>query len=550
MTGMFLAALDQTIVSTALKRIVEDLDGLNHYTWVVTAYLLTSTASTPLYGKLSDIFGRRPVFQFSISIFLIGSLFAGMSVNMTMLIATRAIQGIGAGGLMALVFAIIGDIIPPRERGRYQGYFGGVWAISSVGGPLLGGFFADRAELFGTAGWRWIFYINLPLGILALIVTSISLRLPHRKIAHNIDYLGATLMVTGVSSLLLGLAWAGPERGWRDPYTLGFFVAGFVLSALFIAWESRATEPILSLHLFKNSVFSTTSLLGFILGAGMFGAIVMIPLYLQIVKGVSATESGLKLLPFMVGMFTFSLFTGKRIGTKGHYRKYPIIGTLVLTASLLYLTRLQVDSPYWVLVIGALGVGTGLGLTMQVLVIAVQNAVDFKDLGQATAANTFFRSLGGTFGTAIFGSLLTHQLGHNLAQAAATNPQFAQAAASGALGKLQTNTEVIGTLPPAVQQTVLQAFMDSFQVVFLLPHASRCWASSSPSWSRNFRCARVTSTRPRAPQCTNKSCSNRCAVSSLISHVRSQSSRRTPSSSPWDSEWSSRPFRSSRARWA
>ena len=467
MTGMLLAALDQTIVSTALKRIVEDLNGLNHYSWVVTAYLLTSTAVTPLYGKISDIYGRRPVFQVSISIFLIGSFLAGASINMPMLIATRALQGIGAGGLMALVFAIIGDIIPPRERGRYQAYFGAVWGISSVAGPLLGGFFADAGNIFGIVGWRWIFYINLPFGIAALVITSFVLRIPQKTVDHKIDYLGATLMVASVSSLLLGLSYAGPERGWSDSLTLGFLVAGVLLAVLFLFWENRVAEPILSLHLFKNHVFNSTSAVSFIIGAGMFGAIVMLPLYLQIVKGNSATESGLKLLPFMVGMFTMSVFSGKRIGTTGRYKKFPLIGTLLLSGAMFLMTTLEVQTPYWQLAIYALLIGGGLGLSMQVMIVAVQNAVEFKDMGQATAANTFFRSLGAAFGTAIFGTILTNRLTHNLMDAAATNPQFAQSASPQALKSLQSNTEIIATLPPAVQSTILEAFVKAFQVVFM-----------------------------------------------------------------------------------
>ena len=259
MTGMLLAALDQTIVSTALKSIVEEFDGLNHYTWVVTAYLLTSTASTPLYGKISDIYGRRIVFQFAIVTFLIGSFLSGAAQNMEQLIAFRAIQGLGAGGLMALTFVIIGDIVPPRERGRYQGYFGAVWGLASVAGPLLGGFFSDRGEIFGITGWRWIFYINLPIGIASLIVTSAVLHIPKVKREHSIDYLGALLMVSGVTLVLLSTAVFGPQNGWTDPRTAGCLIAGLILTVMFLFWEKRAKEPILPLYLFKNHTFSLTS---------------------------------------------------------------------------------------------------------------------------------------------------------------------------------------------------------------------------------------------------------------------------------------------------
>jgi EmrB/QacA subfamily drug resistance transporter len=266
MTGLLLAALDQTIVSTALKSIVEEFDGLNHYTWVVTAYLLTSTASTPLYGKISDIYGRRVVFQFAIVTFLIGSFLAGASQNMEQLIATRALQGLGAGGLMALTFVIIGDIVAPRERGRYQGYFGAVWGLSSVAGPLLGGFFSDRGEILGVSGWRWIFYINIPFGIAALIITSAVLHLPKIKREHSIDYLGAFLMVSAVTLVLLSLAVYGPQNGWGDSRTISYLLIGTILTIVFFMWEKRAKEPILPLHLFKNHTFSLTSLLGAVIG--------------------------------------------------------------------------------------------------------------------------------------------------------------------------------------------------------------------------------------------------------------------------------------------
>jgi EmrB/QacA subfamily drug resistance transporter len=307
MTGMLLAALDQTIVSTALKSIVEDFNGLDHYTWVVTAYLLTSTASTPLYGKISDLYGRRIVFQFAIVTFLIGSFAAGASQSMAQLIGTRAVQGLGAGGLMALTFVIIGDIVPPRERGRYQGYFGAVWGLSSVAGPLLGGFFSDHATIFGITGWRWIFYINLPFGIAALIITSAVLHIPKIKREHKIDYLGAILLVSAVTTTLLAVSIYGPQNGWSDSRTVGFLVIGLLLTLAFLKWESKAVEPIIPLSLFKNHTFSLTSILGAIIGAGMFGAIVMLPLYMQVVKGYSATEAGLKLIPLMLGIVTTSI---------------------------------------------------------------------------------------------------------------------------------------------------------------------------------------------------------------------------------------------------
>lgn len=471
MTGLLLAALDQTIVSTALKRIVEDFNGLDHYSWVVTAYLLTSTAVTPLYGKISDIYGRRPVFIFAIVVFLVGSGLAGASQSMGQLIATRALQGIGAGGLMALTFAIIGDIIPPRERGRYQGMFGAVWGLSSVAGPLLGGYFSDHATILGTDGWRWIFYINLPFGIAALIVTAMVLHVPSVRVNHSIDYVGATFMVGGVSSLLLAMSYAGPTYGWTDQLTLIYAVAGVALTIVFIAWEARAAEPILSLQLFRNKVFSVTSIVGFIIGAGMFGAIVMLPLYLQVVKGDSATASGLKLLPMMLGIVSMSIFSGKRISSTGEYRVFPIAGAVMITVGVLSLTRLAIDTPYWQLAIAMVLIGWGLGASMQPLVIAVQNSVEFKDMGIATSANTFFRSLGSVVGTAFFGAVLTEKLHDHLtdqfARLATTNPELLQGFDASKMAAFSNNTEAVATLPGPLKMAVLQAFVDTFHNVFL-----------------------------------------------------------------------------------
>ncbi|PHX76283.1 MAG: MFS transporter [Actinobacteria bacterium] len=470
MTGMLLAALDQTIVSTALKQIVEDLDGLDHYTWVVTAYLLTSTATTPLYGKISDLYGRRPVFQFAIITFLVGSLLAAFSTNMTELIATRAIQGLGGGGLMALTFTIIGDIIPPRERGRYQGYFGAVWGLSSVAGPLLGGYFSDSGNILGITGWRWIFLINLPFGIVALVVTSIVLHIPKVRREHKIDYLGAITMIAAVSSILLAIAYSVPAHGWSDILTLAYFAVGILLTLAFLQIERTAIEPILPLDLFKNDIFSVTSGIGFIIGAGMFGALVMLPLYLQVVQGNSATESGLKLIPFMLGILTMSILTGKRISKTGKYKKFPLIGSLVMTLGLLLMTTLSISTPFWQLAIFSMLIGMGLGLTMPTMVVAVQNAVDFKDMGVATGANTFFRSLGAAFGSAIFGTILTNRLAvhidSGMAQLAISNPAAAESFDPALLGQLQNSTSVLATLPTEVTETVLQSFVYSFHDVF------------------------------------------------------------------------------------
>ena len=471
MTGMLLAALDQTIVSTALKNIVEDFNGLNHYTWVVTAYLLTSTASTPLYGKISDLYGRRPVFQFAIITFLVGSFLAGASQNMTQLIFTRALQGLGAGGLMALTFVIIGDIVSPRERGKYQGYFGAVWGLSSVAGPLLGGFFSDHATILGITGWRWIFYINLPFGILALVITSAVLHIPKVKREHKIDYLGALILVLAVCAVLLAVSVYGPENGWTDSKTLTVFGLGALLVILFLWQETRAKEPILPLRLFKNHTFSLTSALGFIIGAGMFGAIVMLPLYLQVVKGNSATSAGLKLIPLMLGIVSMSIFSGKRITTTGKYKIFPILGAAIMTLGLILMSTLNETTSFGILSIYAIMVGAGLGLSMQTIVIALQNSVDFQDMGIATSSNTFFRSLGGAFGTAIFGTIFSNRVAYylqdNIAALQSTDPQSLTGFDPAKLKVITTNTSVISTLPPTIKDTVLHSFAQTFHVVFL-----------------------------------------------------------------------------------
>ena len=472
MTGLLLAALDQTIVSTALKSIVEEFNGLDHYTWVVTAYLLTSTASTPLYGKISDLYGRRIVFQFAIVTFLIGSFLAGASQNTTQLTATRAIQGLGAGGLMALTFVIIGDIVPPRERGRYQGYFGAVWGLSSVAGPLLGGYFSDHTTILGITGWRWIFYINIPFGILSLVITSLVLHLPKVKREHKIDYLGAFLLVASVTTTLLSVSVYGPQNGWTDSRTVIYLVSGIILAVLFVIRESKATEPIIPLDLFKNHTFTLTSIVGAIIGAGMFGAIVMLPLYMQVVKGYSATSAGIKLIPLMLGILVASISSGKMITKHGHYKRFPIAGTLIMTLGIALMYTLQVDTPYWQISIYAVLVGFGLGLCMQTLVIAVQNSVEMKDMGVATSSNTFFRSLGSVFGTALFGSILTNRVTHymaeNFAKFAQTNPDVAGSVPQSTLAELQNNTALLKVLDPQVQAVVLDAFVKSFHMVFLV----------------------------------------------------------------------------------
>ncbi|MFG2037695.1 MDR family MFS transporter [Dactylosporangium sp. NPDC048998] len=447
MTGMLLAALDQTIVGTALPTIVGDLGGLDHYSWVVTAYLLASTASTPLYGKISDLYGRRPVLLFAIATFLAGSLLAGLSQNMTELIATRALQGIGAGGLMTLAFTIVSDVVAPRERARYQGLFGAVFGISSVAGPLVGGYFAEH-------DWRWIFYINVPLGIFALFVCARVLRLvPHTRREHRVDYLGATLMVAGCSALLLALSWGGNEYAWDSATILGLFAAFAVLAALFVVVEGRAEEPILPLRLFKRATFSLANAGTFVLGFAMFGSIIYVPLYLQIVKGATPTRSGLLMLPMMAGVIVTSIVSGRIISKVGRYKWFPVAGTIVMGAGLLLFTSLQVDTPLWQAFIYMTVIGVGLGLAMQPLILAVQNALDLRDMGAGTSAATFFRSLGGSVGVAALGAVMNNQLAKQL---------------HGAAGGVSINAPAqVRALPPAQLQMVEHIFVNALHPVFL-----------------------------------------------------------------------------------
>ncbi|MEU2612918.1 MDR family MFS transporter [Micromonospora sp. NPDC007271] len=467
MTGMLLAALDQTIVGTALPTIVGQLGGINHYSWVVTAYLLASTASTPLYGKMADLRGRRPVFLFSIGTFLVGSLLAGLSQNMTQLILTRGVQGLGAGGLMTLAFTIISDVVSPRERGRYQGLFGAVFGLSSVAGPLVGGYFAQT-------NWRWIFYINVPLGILAIVVCYHVMRLvPFEKRQHAIDWLGALLLVAGVSCLLLALSWGGTQYAWGSGVIIGLFVAGAVLGVLFVLQEARVSEPILPLRLFRSGTFALANSAGFVLGLVMFGSIIFIPLYLQIVKGASPTRSGLLMLPMMAGIIITSVLTGRAMSRIGRYKWFPVAGSAVLVAGMLLFRQLQVATSVWVAFGYMVVIGVGLGLCMQSLILAVQNAVDPRDLGAGTSSATFFRSLGGSFGVAILGAVLstqlTGQLASRLPAAIAQLPPAEQAAVAARGGtKISINEPAtILALPAPVRAAIQAAFVESLHLVFL-----------------------------------------------------------------------------------
>ena len=457
MAGMFLAALDQSIVGTALPRITSELGGLSKLSWVVTAYLLTQTASTPLWGKISDLYGRKLIFQAAIITFLAGSLLSGMAQSIEELIAFRAVQGLGGGGLFALALATMGDVVPPRERGRYGGYFGAVFGTSSVLGPVLGGFFTDGP------GWRWIFYINIPIGIAALVITSMALKIEHVRRDHSIDYLGAATIVSGVSSFLLFTTWAGPDHGWGSPLALGFIAAGIVLTALFVFVESRAAEPIIPLELFRISVFRTSNLYSFIIGFAMFGGIIFLPIYLQVVKGMSPMDSGLALLPMVVGIFSTSISSGIRMSRTGHYKMFPIVGAITVIGALFMLSVLTASSPYWQAALSFYVFGAGLGFSMQIIVTIVQNAVDRRHMGTATSSVAFFRSMGGTFGAAVFGAILSSRLAVHLADQLNGSPSGAVPAG----GDITGNVQKIQQLPEPVHGLVLQAFADSLHDVFL-----------------------------------------------------------------------------------
>jgi EmrB/QacA subfamily drug resistance transporter len=449
---LLLASLDQTIVSTALPTIVGDLGGISHLSWVVTAYLLSATIAGPLYGKLGDLYGRKKVLQFAIVLFLIGSALCGLSQSMVQLIAFRTLQGIGAGGLMVTTLAVIGDIIPPRERGKYQGYFGGVFGVSTVIGPLLGGFFVDNLS------WRWIFYVNLPVGVIALSVIAAAFHAHSAKQRHAMDYLGALTLAGALTSIILFTSLGGTTWAWSSAQIVGLMVLSVLLVPLFVVVEGRAAEPILPLTLFRNRTFSVTSSVGFIVGFALFGAVTYLPLYLQVTKGSSPTRSGLQLLPLMGGVLITSIVSGQLITRWGRYKVFPVVGTAVMAVGMFLLSTLGASSSVWHAALFALVLGLGLGMVMQVLVLAVQNAVDYSVLGVATSGSTLFRQVGGSIGVALFGTIFANRL----------SSELASRLPAGAKLPKTTDPHTIGQLPPKVHAAFEGAFAAALQPVFLM----------------------------------------------------------------------------------
>ena len=453
--AMLLAALDSTIVSTALPTIVSELGGLEHLAWVVTVYLLAQTIVTPIYGKMGDLYGRKIVLQSAIVLFLVGSALCGLSQNMTQLIVFRAIQGLGGGGLAVTTQAVVGDIVPPRDRGRYQGIFGAVFGLSSIAGPLLGGYFTTHLS------WRWIFYINLPLGVAALVVLAVTLPSLSRRVVRAIDYSGAALLAVVLSAVTLLSDLGGAAYPWSSPMAIGLVGVSALSLVLFALVERRAAEPVLPLHLFRQQTFVITSAVGLIVGFALFGSVIYFPLYLQVVKGVSPTASGMQMVPMMGGMLVTSIVSGQLISRTGRYKIFPVLGIAVMTIGLFMLARLTPATSNAVASLLMLVLGVGLGMVMQVLVIAVQNDVEYRDLGVATSGATLFRLIGGSLGTAILGAIFAARLAANLAR-------LLPAGMSAGAAARNMSVQALLQLPPSARAAYAEAFTAALDTVFLV----------------------------------------------------------------------------------
>lgn len=449
---MGLAMLDQTIVSTALPTIVGDLGGLEHLSWVVTAYLLTTTVVTPIYGKLGDMFGRKIVLQVAIVLFVVGSALCGLAQDMTQLILFRAFQGVGGGGLMVVAMATIADVVPARERGKYQGMFGAVFGLATIAGPLLGGFFVDNLS------WHWIFFINVPLALIAWAVIAIAFTAHPEQHKRKIDYSGAVLLGVALTAIVLFTSLGGNTLEWGSWQIILMIAIGIAATFAFLWTESRAAEPILPLSLFRNSVFSMTSAIGFIVGLALFGAVTFLPLYLQVVKGVSPTASGLQIVPMMLGMLITSIGSGVLISRIGRYKPFPIIGSALMVIAMALLSQMTVDTSRTMITVDMVILGLGLGLIMQVLILAAQNSVEPKDIGVATAGSTLFRQIGGSIGLSLFGALFASRLNTGIA---ATLP-------AGAMPEGNISPNMVAQLPPDLLQPVLGVFVDALSIVFLV----------------------------------------------------------------------------------